>query len=326
MRTLDQPDLKSPLRVSRAELENLLATLDTEFVALSECLVSPGFRLMLGPSQFSGIHYNLAGNGRMIAGDGPSVELTPHTLVIMPKGMPFMLEGSATHIGPHTVVKAQPQTVPPGEPRRFVAGSDEPRTVFICGYFSALYGTSIDPFETLKRPIIERFDASDQIDVKLKAAMAELITEELGVGAMSGALMKQVFISLLRRSVASTSEWITRFSALGDAQIARAYTVMSTKPGGAHTVQTLAQAVGLSRSAFMARFVAAFGVPPMAVLRQLRMKQAAVLLSSNSLSIDQVAHEVGYRFRNSFSRAFQTHFGVDPSDYRADAHLRSKSN
>ena len=55
-----------------------------------------------------------------------------------------------------------------------------------------------------------------------------------------------------------------------------------------HTVQSLLHAVGLSRAAFMARFSAAFGESPMSLLRRVRMRHAADLLTVNELSIDQV--------------------------------------
>ena len=35
-------------RISRSDLENLMTTLEVSFVKLTECLVSPGWRLALG--------------------------------------------------------------------------------------------------------------------------------------------------------------------------------------------------------------------------------------------------------------------------------------
>ena len=66
--------------------------------------------------------------------------------------------------------------------------SSEPQLIEICGYFSASFGTSIDLFSTLSEPIVERFEASDRLDLKLQAAMAELLAQEVGMGAMITAL------------------------------------------------------------------------------------------------------------------------------------------
>jgi AraC-like DNA-binding protein len=44
------------------------------------------------------------------------------------------------------------------------------------------------------------------------------------------------------------------------------------------------------------------------------MRHAANLLKTRALSIDQVAHEVGYSSRSSFLRAYRMLAGTDASD------------
>jgi hypothetical protein len=80
------------LRISRADLDNLMTTLDVSFVKLAECLVSPGWRLVLSHTDAPGIHYSLSGTGRMIIGDHPPIDLVPHTLIIAPRGLPVQFE------------------------------------------------------------------------------------------------------------------------------------------------------------------------------------------------------------------------------------------
>jgi AraC family transcriptional activator of mtrCDE len=189
----------------------------------------------------------------------------------------------------------------------------------ICGYFNASYGASIDLFARLPVPIVEKFDAADQLDQKLKSALAELVAQEVGSGAMTMALMKQVLVTILRRSLKSTNLWVERFAVLNDPQIARALSDMVARPDAPHSIETLSGTSALSRSAFMLRFRKAFGASPMTVLRQMRMRQAKILLAVDSLSIDQIARAVGYANRTSFLRAFRKAHGIDPSDYRATA-------
>jgi len=299
-----------------------MTALEVNFVKLSECLVSPGWRLSFAASDAPAIHYNLGGMGRMIVADQPPIELLTHTMVIVPKGQPFLLEGVIDQRAASAcrTVEGHSHKFPPGALRRFVAGDGEPQIILICGYFRASYGASVDLFAPLSSAIVEQFDAADQLDHKLKSALAELIAQEVGSGAMTTALLKQVLVTLLRRSLSSVNLWVERFSMLGDPQIARAFADMVARPGASHSISTLSQAVGLSRSVFMARFTAAFGQSPMAVLRQLRMRQAAALLSADNLSIDQVSHGVGYASRSSFIRAFRKVYGSDPSVYRTAAH------
>jgi AraC family transcriptional regulator, activator of mtrCDE len=255
----------------------------------------------------------------MIVGRQPPIDLLPHTLVIVPPGHPFVLEVSANR-GAMQTVEGQRQTFEPGALRRSVAGEGEPRLMLICGYLNASFGGSVDLFATSRSPLVEQFDSADQLDHKLKSALAELVAQEVGMNAMTTALLKQVLVKLLRKSLRSLNLWVERFSVLGDPQIARAFADMVAEPGGPHSVQALSEKVGLSRSVFMARFTATFGRSAMAVLRELRMRHAAVLLTTDNLSIEQISYEVGYASRSSFFRAFRKVYGSDPSNYRAAAH------
>jgi AraC family transcriptional activator of mtrCDE len=114
----------------------------------------------------------------------------------------------------------------------------------------------------------------------------------------------------------SSRSWTDRFSILADRQITRAFADMVARPGAAHTVRSLAHSAGLSRSAFMARFSEIFGRSPMAILRDLRMRQAALDLTTTMMPIDVVARNAGYESRSSFVRAFRKAYNVDPSKYR----------
>jgi AraC-like DNA-binding protein len=202
--------------------------------------------------------------------------------------------------------------------QRFLAGDNEPKVMLICGYFRASYGMSIDPFATLASPIVEYFESADDLDYKLKSALAEISARQVGMDAMTTALLKQVLVTILRRSLSSADLWRERFSTLSDPQIARAFVDMLARPGAPHSVLTLSQTAGLSRSAFMARFSRAFGCSPMAALRQLRMRHAASMLAANALSIEQIAHAVGYTSRSSFLRTFQQIYGARPGLQRGD--------
>jgi AraC family transcriptional regulator, activator of mtrCDE len=306
--------------VAARDLDRLITTLEVDFVMLAECLVSPGWRLSLGPKDTPGIHYNLTGTGRMIADRWPPIQLSPHTLAILPPRTAFKIEVDHDSGSSLRTVESTQFPFEPGKLRRVAAGNRDPRVILICGYFSASYGASIDLFARLPVPIVEKFDAADQLDQKLKSALAELIAQEIGSGAMTMALMKQVLVTILRRSLNSTNLWAERFAVLNDPQIARALSDMVARPSASHSIETLSCAAALSRSTFMSRFTNALGASPMTVLRQMRMRQAKILLAADSLSIDQIAKAVGYANRTSFCRAFRKVHGIDPSDYRTNAH------
>jgi AraC family transcriptional regulator, arabinose operon regulatory protein len=48
-----------------------------------------------------------------------------------------------------------------------------------------------------------------------------------------------------------------------------------------------------------------------------RLEIAGVALASTSTPIKEIAYKAGYRHTSSFVRAFKTHFGVPPTQYRA---------
>jgi AraC family transcriptional activator of mtrCDE len=54
----------------------------------------------------------------------------------------------------------------------------------------------------------------------------------------------------------------------------------------------------------------------MTILRDLRMRQAALDLTATSAPIEVVAYNAGYESRSSFVRAFRKAYNVDPSQYR----------
>jgi AraC family transcriptional activator of mtrCDE len=306
------------LRVSPRDIDTLLSTLEVRFVALSECLVSAGFRLEMGGVDAPGIHYNIAGMGRIFICDDPPLDLWPHTLVVVPANCPFRIEVQSPRTGFNSLthVDGRRHVRTAGMLRRYVAGDGEPEVVLICGFFHASYGSSLDLFGHLSSPIVERFDARDQLDHKLKSALAELVSQEVGFGAMSAALLKEVIVVLLRRSISSMQPWTERFAMLRDPQIARAFAEMAAQPGGRHSLQSLAHCAALSRSTFVQRFTGVVGRPPMMVLRDLRMRQAAHQLATETFTLDQIASDAGYESRSSFVRAFRKARGTDPTTYR----------
>ncbi|MGF6812430.1 AraC family transcriptional activator of mtrCDE [Paraburkholderia sp. Clong3] len=321
-RSFERMSISTPLssfaRISAAHLDELIALLEIRVLGLSECLVSEGFVLELDGNDAPGIHYILSGSGLLHIGGADSVPLTPHTLLIVPPRHPLKLEVPANQAGiAPVVVSGREHKRVVDSINRFRAGSTEPMTVMICGYFTAAFGASINLFEMLSMPIVEQFDPSDRLDVYLRTAFEELMAQEIGAGAMSGALLKQVIVALVRRSLKTSALWMERFALLGDPQIARAFADMTARPSAPHTVESLAQIACLSRSAFMARFSAAFGQPPMQVLRDIRMRQAAAQLRAGDLALDQVAHNAGYASRGAFIRAFREIYGAAPAEYRA---------
>jgi AraC family transcriptional activator of mtrCDE len=306
-----------PTRLSASDLNKLMSALDIDVVALTELLVPRGHRLELGNIDVPAIHYNLAGKGRMAFNGGPFMPLRPHLLIIVPPNTPFAIEVDGDGSGLKSIER-DCWTRDQGY-LRICPDGEVPEVIQICGFFNASFGPAVGLFRELATPVIEHFQPTDRIDEKLREAMAELLDQEVGMGAMTAALLKQVIISLLRRSMGSSRNWAERFSILSDRQITRAFADMVARPSAPHTVQSLAHSAGMSRSAFMSRFTAVLGRAPMSMLRDLRLRQAALDLTTTTTPIEVIAHNAGYESRSSFARRFAKVYGKDPTEYRAMA-------
>ncbi|MGO7763126.1 helix-turn-helix transcriptional regulator [Rhizobium ruizarguesonis] len=298
-----------------------MGTMEVASARLSECAFAAGARLLIEGGDLPTIYYGLAGSGMIFVDGEAPIELVRHMLVVAPsnRAIEIVADCSPFARSRSGVSSAKKSAFVPGSVNRHEIGEGEASLTLVCGRFHAVYGPGLDLFASLASPVVETFDAYDQLDQVMTYAMVELATHEIGREPMASALFKLVLLTLLRRCPTSPNVWVERFSLLSDPPIARAFAEMASRPAAEFSVQALCKSVGLSRSAFMARFTAAFGESAMSVLRRLRMRHAASLLAANALSIEQVALQVGYQSRSSFTRTFRQYYGTDPSGYRAEA-------
>ena len=82
-------------------------------------------------------------------------------------------------------------------------------------------------------------------------------------------------------------------------------------------IEKIAYSLGLNRSYLTRLFKNATGYSLQEYLLTYRMKMAVKLLANSSLSIAQVAANVGYTDTFTFSKAFKRYYGKSPSDYRS---------
>lgn len=129
--------------------------------------------------------------------------------------------------------------------------------------------------------------------------------------------MSQCFIVRLRRLCADPERRVPWLAALGDERVGRVLDAMLDHPDRAHSLASLADLAGMSRTAFAEHFARAFGRSAMDFLRETRLRHGARLLRATGLPVKAIASRVGFASRSHFSRAFADHFGAAPADYRA---------
>ena len=101
-----------------------------------------------------------------------------------------------------------------------------------------------------------------------------------------------------------------------DRRIERAVQLLNENISRRWTVELVARAVGLSRSAFARQFQRVLGLSPMRYLTQRRMRAAAAILLGSDAGLAEVAAQVGYGSEFAFNRAFKRHHRVPPGEFR----------
>lgn len=198
-------------------------------------------------------------------------------------------------------------------------GGKGAQTTLVAGTFRYGSGRRFPLFETL--PPVIHISASDPSASPWLSSTVQLLIAESAARSPGGTvvvsrLVDVLFVQALRTFILGTSCTESGLRALGDPQIGKSLQMVHERPGEAWTVESLARAVGLSRSAFAARFADLVGEPPLEYIARWRMTKAAELLRESDLPLVTVAERAGYHSEAAFSRAFKRHEGTAPGTYR----------
>ena len=145
---------------------------------------------------------------------------------------------------------------------------------------------------------------------------------EAVVTRLADILVIQAIRAWMDEDPAARSGWL---GALKDRQIGRALALVHREPAHPWTLAALASAIGMSRSAFAARFTDIVGMPAMQYVARWRMHIALARLRSHDEGIAALAGRVGYQSEAAFSRAFKRFVGVAPGAVAREAAPESLS-
>ena len=84
-----------------------------------------------------------------------------------------------------------------------------------------------------------------------------------------------------------------------------------------YSVDQLSRDVGVSRVHLNRRLQELMGIAPSVLIREIRLRQAAYLLSSRGASVSEVAYKVGFSSQTYFSTSFRKRFSMTPSEFVA---------
>jgi AraC-like DNA-binding protein len=155
--------------------------------------------------------------------------------------------------------------------------------------------------------------------LQLSVAMlaAEMHGEQMGRDTVVYGLLDVMFTHLLRDIATQRATHGAGFSqAVRDPQVRRAVALMHEDCAYDWSLDSLARAVGMSRSMLAERFRTAMNDTPLAYLRTVRLQRATRLLAESTDTLEHIATQVGYNDAFAFSKAFKRAVGQSPGEYR----------
>ena len=254
----------------------------------------------------------IEGTGRVERDDGAGLDLSAGDFMLMPAPPPWTMTGGAG--GPPVIFKdaiADPALL-------LSAGQNPAITRFIAGNF-AFAPANADLVTSLMLPIVH-VRGSDTIAGRLGAMLTTLGDEALadrpGRSLVLDRLLEVLLIEALRyRSDTIPGSDRGLLAGLADPKIGKSLRIMHEDAKRPWTVATLASAIGMSRSAFAARFTHIIGMPPIDYLANWRITLAKEALASSKMPMTEIAEIAGYQSVSAFSTGFKRATGFSPKFY-----------
>lgn len=278
------------------------------------CELGPQDKLFLPREQKATLHYILSGIGEIRLSDHPQIGVAAGDVVLIPAIMKHSLHGEKG--GTILLPTCKPAAL--GLEHHVGRGAKSDRLQILCGRVSIGLRGAVSVIDLLQKPIIAPGSQSGIQARALALLVEELVDARLGSRAMIRVLLLECVIDLIRSRLAARDPDMTWFAALIDRRLWPALNAMLQSPGADHSVESLAELSGMSRSRFAEKFARAYGTGPMQLLRELRMQLAARLLILTDLGVDRIAERVGFASRSYFTHQFEAHHGQSPGRFRSE--------
>ena len=197
-------------------------------------------------------------------------------------------------------------------------GGSGAATTIVCGSLS-FDRASLKPItQLLPRFILIKADQAYTLalHITMQALASEMTGQAPGSEVVATRLAEVLFIQMLRAHIASepgrNQGWLR---AIFDPQIGAALKAVHDRVSTPWTVESLAEAAGMSRSAFAVRFKELLGQTPLGYVTEWRMQKAIQLLEQRDKKLIDIALLVGYESDAAFSKAFKRVVGANPGEY-----------
>jgi AraC-like DNA-binding protein len=261
-------------------------------------------------------NYLSRGSATLALEDGQKLRITEGDFVVITRGEPHVIY-SDRRAKPLAILNFDSPAERLGVFRH--GGGARPLSTLLCGNFTVSRPLCSDLLELLPpvlllKPTAER----DWLGLILQRMVTESAVELPGQRGALLRLTEVLLVEVLRSWIASLRPgeggWL---GASLDPHIGPALKLIHKQPDWPWTLRDLGHRVGLSRSAFSARFTQLVGRSLRRYLIARRMAEAAFLLESSDDGIARIASRVGYETVAAFSKLFHRSHGQSPGRYRA---------
>jgi AraC-like DNA-binding protein len=194
--------------------------------------------------------------------------------------------------------------------------------LFLVGSRFVLNGNHADILLAMLPPVVHIRKESEQAALRwsVERMMEELHQQRPGSFLVAEHLAHMMLVQALRLHMEEAAEteaggvgWLF---ALADKQMGAAIGAMHADPAQRWTLQSLAERVHMSRSAFALKFKQMVGMSAMDYLTRWRMLLAGDRLANSSDPISVIAPALGYESESAFSTAFKRVMGCAPRQYK----------
>lgn len=298
-------------------IDRVFEALEVRMEPFALCQLQGRCQMGFARRPFAILHYVLQGTGEIMLGTGRAMPVRPGTIVLIPAFQQHRLAGHGTGADP--LPDCKPLEI--GMEHLQASGTDSEQSgclVAICGQLDISVKGVGGSFPLIKTPIFETLPEGDRVRKAMQDLIDELSEPQIGTRVLARSLMEQSLILLLRRQYLSGDEGVRWIDGLADEKLWCALQVMLDRPSEPHTVESLADVAGVSRSVLADRFTRVYGAGPIDLLRSIRLQKAAELLATSDVPVKRVSEMIGYSSRSYFSKAFEDKYGVRPQGFRRE--------
>ena len=196
---------------------------------------------------------------------------------------------------------------------------DQSETQLICGHFSFDQHAQHVLMERLP-PFIHLKNYGENAGKWMEATL-RVIGDEAGGQRMGGDLIalkmsEAILAQAIRSYVESDEAHSLGLGGFSDPNLQQALGAFHKAPSQAWTVESLAQAAGMSRTGFAVLFQKKMNMSPMQYATSWRMELAKNSLANPRNSLTDAAELAGYASDSAFARVFKKETGMTPAGFR----------